>query len=260
MKIKLCKICGEENSYESIFCESCGGKFIGDEEIINTPKIESIHEETVKVSDEVASESKYKKNKKPVVGKESALRLGTEKILIVSTLILLGSFLILMFGGTFNQPEPQKSFSQNQNFNQGQQNGPNLSNVDKIDELEKIVGDNPKDLNSLLELAHLLNDSGFHNRAIEKYKQYLITEPLNADVLVDMGVCYFELNDFNNALQSMSKAIEINPKHQIAYFNSGIVSYSAGKIDQAKTFWQKAIEINPNTDVARRAQDMIKTQ
>lgn len=158
--------------------------------------------------------------------------------------------------GVFDQPSGPSVTQQMPNDETHQ--GVDLTQVQEINRLRDLVTNNPGDHESMLHLAHLLNDSGFKEEAIKWYRQYLQDHPNEADVWVDMGVCYFDLNDFENAIPSMKKGIELNPKHQIAHFNLGIVYYTKGNIKEAVEWWKKAIELNPSSDIASRARELIQ--
>ena len=136
--------------------------------------------------------------------------------------------------------------------------GVDLNNLTEINKLEDTVQKNSGDKISLLQLAHLLNDSELKTKAIDRYNQYLKMDPNNADVLVDLGVCYFETGKNANAISSMEKAIKIQPNHQIAHLNLGIVNMSAGNSLKAIEYWKKAVELNPTNEIAMRAQELIK--
>lgn len=158
--------------------------------------------------------------------------------------------------GVFDQPSGP-TVSQQQVPNDDVHKGVDLTKLQEINKLREEVTNNPANHESILHLAHLLNDSGFKEEAIKWYRQYLVDHPDQADVWVDMGVCYFDLNDFDNAISSMKKGIELNPKHQIAHFNLGIVNYTKGDLNTAIDWWKKAIEIDPSSDIAGRARELI---
>ncbi len=88
---------------------------------------------------------------------------------------------------------------------------------------------------------------------------YLRSNPKNAEVLIDLGVCYFELKRFNEAKASMKKGLKINPDHQIGLFNLGIVNFSQGNIDSAKYWWKKAYSISENTEIGKRAKQLLES-
>ena len=102
---------------------------------------------------------------------------------------------------------------QHNDFAQPQQ-GMGMQNVQEISELENIVKANPENYDAMLRLAHLLNDSGFDQRAVNYYEKYLEQDSENADVLVDLGVSYFEMGNHAKAIENMEKAVSVNPRHQ----------------------------------------------
>lgn len=191
---------------------------------------------------------------------ENSKEFSTTKIVyLVIFLFILG--MVILFGSdTFNSPKiyPSVNNGQLQANDQNVHDGADLSKLQEIKTLEENVASNPSNTDLLLKLAHLLNDSGFFEKAIERYKIYLNTKPNQPDVIVDMGVCYYQLGDNISAIETMEGAIKINPKHQIANFNLGIVNSSAGNHDKALEYWKKAIEINPNSDIGKKAKDLLE--
>lgn len=229
-----CSNCGYDKILNNFkYCPLCGTALVSKKTNKN------------KTVDQVNTKEEKKLNPKTIYG-----------ILFGSVLVI---FMILYISGVFDQPKlPQ---SQNMNFNSNQMNnsGVDLSAVQKINELEAKVKSNPNDHQTLLELAHLRMDSGFYEQAIQNYKTYLEHHPDDADVRVDMGVCYFNLKDFDTALKEMEKALQYNPKHQIAHLNLGVVNLNMGNLEKAKEWFRKTVELNPNTDAAKRAQQLLTT-
>ena len=169
-------------------------------------------------------------------------------------LALIG-FVILFATGTFKAPKVAevKSFTQEDHNH----SSANMNNLNEISQLEGLVSRNPNDLEALLKLSHLLNDSGFYEKAIINYNKYLTKDPKNVDVIIDLGVCYYQIGDYNSAIKMMESGIKINPKHQIAHFNLGIVNGAQGNINKSKEYFAKAVEINPNSDIGIKAQDLL---
>ncbi len=136
--------------------------------------------------------------------------------------------------------------------------GVNLNNMQAINDLEEKIKQNPEDYASILELAHLQNDSGLYDAAIINYKKYLAKNPEDADARVDMGACYFNLQDYPSAIKEMETALKYAPKHQIAFLNLGVVNLTAGNLEKSKEWLQKAYDINPNNEVGQRAEQLLK--
>jgi len=180
------------------------------------------------------------------------------KLAYAGLFLFIIGMLILFSSGTFSVP---KIVDTNNNFNSvnnvNNQSSVNLNSLEEIKLLEQKVNANPNDFKSLLSLSHLLNDSGFYEKAIQNYKKYLTKDSKNVDVIIDMGVCYFNLGDFDSAIITMEKGISINPKHQIGHFNLGIVNSAKGDKIKSQEYFEKAIKINPNSDIGIKAKNLL---
>ncbi len=224
----FCHNCGTQNLSNQKFCSECGTKL-----------------------------NKSDNNKTPG---NNAKTISGKKLLYYIIGVIVLAVTILVSTGTFDKPNFRsndfRQQSGNQNF-QSSQSTPDLNNIKKISQLEKVVEKNPNNYKALLQLANLLNDSRFYERAIKEYTKYLQKNKKNVDVWVDMGVCYYQLRNHSKAIETMEKAIAINPKHQIANFNLGIVNNDAGNKKIALSWWKKAVAINPNSNIGKKAQELI---
>ncbi|MFA7288035.1 MAG: tetratricopeptide repeat protein [Melioribacteraceae bacterium] len=240
-----CSKCGAENKPTDNFCSKCGTT-------LNKSQSSQSGSQTI------ISPSK---------------KLPITTILYSAGALFVIGFIVLYSAGIFDST-PATVVNNTQNFDDVHKGmGVDLKSIERINLLEGIVKNNPTDKNTIAELAHLLNDSGFKEKAIEKYKQYLALDPKNADMVVDMGVCYFELGRdaetaknmeetkkyYDLAIGNFMDALKITPKHQIAHYNLGIVKMSSGKFDEAKEWWKKTIEINPNAEVAKNAKELLES-
>ncbi|HMN17546.1 MAG TPA: tetratricopeptide repeat protein [Ignavibacteriaceae bacterium] len=231
---KFCNQCGSKLEAHHKFCPECGAK--------------------INVSKSSKSGADSNQNISAVNGKTLNPRI-VYGILIggvaVIALILLSSGMLDSSGGVVS--------SVNQNEQQSATNsGVNLNSLQVITELEEKVKQNPNDYQSLLELAHLKNDSGLFEAAIQNYKTYLEKNPADADARVDMGVCYFNLRDYPNAIKEMETALKYEPKHQIAHLNLGVVNLSAGNLSKSKEWLQKAYDLNPTNEIGQKAEQLLK--
>ena len=183
---------------------------------------------------------------------------STTKLIYLVIFLLIVGMVILIAGGTFVTPKVDKSkVVNNTPPNDNVHNSADMSALNEIKSLEAMVKNNPNDLGSLLKLSHLLNDSGFFQKAIDNYKKYLEKNPTNVDVIIDLGVCYYQLRNYDTAIKTMEKGISLDPKHQIAYFNLGIVNSAKGNHDEAINYWKKAVDINPTTNIGTKAQSLL---
>lgn len=224
---KNCIVCGEKLEKEFAYCPYCGAKT-----------------------------GKTKKVKKSENNSPGDKELSFNKIIYIVLLLIVIGGVILYFSGIFDEPEIAQSA--NQSF-EDVHKGVDLSNLQQINALENELKTNPADKEKILTLAHMLNDSGFKQKAIDRYKEYLKFDPENPDVLVDMGVCYYDMQNYAEAEKWMKEALKYEPKHQIAHLNLGIVSLTSGKHDEAIEWWRKAVEINPNNNIGKKAQELINS-
>jgi len=189
---------------------------------------------------------------------ENKKEFSSTKIVYLIIFLFTIGMIILLGSDTFNSPKAVQNVGSEQTNDSHVHDGADLSKLQEIKTLEDRIATEPNNTEILLKLGHLLNDSGFYEKAIKRYKNYLTMKPNEPDVIVDMGVCYFQLGDFNSAISTMESAIKINPNHQIANFNLGIVNSSAGNHDEALVWWKKAVEIDANSDIGMKAKKLLE--
>lgn len=99
-----------------------------------------------------------------------------------------------------------------------------------------------KDFHSALELFQ----EGNYQQAENICKEILNTHPENTDALHLLGMIYYQLNDFDQALVYFHKIFYFEPSNCYALFNLGNILRSQGNPDRAEIFFRKAIESNPD--------------
>lgn len=67
----------------------------------------------------------------------------------------------------------------------------------------------------------------------------------SSDIYVDIGSCYFMLNEHEQALEYWNRAIKLNPKSSKPYANIGNLHYKTGQIEMAISFWLVALISRP---------------
>ena len=80
-----------------------------------------------------------------------------------------------------------------------------------------------------------------YNRAIDE---------LAADESFEKGFAYYELGNYNYAIDAYSKAIDLSPKDATAYKGRGITYDRLGNHTQAMKDYDKAIDLNPKSATA----------
>jgi DNA-directed RNA polymerase subunit M/transcription elongation factor TFIIS len=239
----ICKNCGEENPTENTVCFSCGVP-------LSVNKNKSVTRTSKKkINDEVGFDSKGSKG---ISNEEKVL--DNKKILTISSVIIFVFIVALIASGVVDSGVTQNVSPV---MDQAPVSNIDMADMEEINQLEATVTANPDDMESTLHLSHLLQDSGFYEKAITYYQKYLEKSPENADARVDMAICFYNLTDYNTAIMEMEKAIEYQPEHQIAYLNLGIVNLSAQNISDSKEWFKKTVELDPNSEAGKRAQELL---
>lgn len=138
---------------------------------------------------------------------------------------------------------------------------PNKQLFDAILQHEEELRRDPKNAESWEHLGNLYFDANDPAKAVNAYLKALELNPGNISVLVDCGVMYRELRQYDKALEFFKKALAIDSKHEFALFNSGIVLYhDLDRKDEAMEAWRALVAINPNAKApsGELVSDMIK--
>lgn len=235
----ICKNCGEENSVDELYCRNCG---------LLLKSKDSVKKEKSKVRPPKNKHIKKSENKKTIAG------LKPQVVYMIFGGVLLVVAIMFFSSNVLSKPPEASS-----NAVSNQSSGVSLSNIGKINELKTKLERNPKDAETILELANLENDSGMYQKAVTDYRKYLKYDSTNADVLVDLGTCYYNLSDFKNAVSSMKEALKYNPHHQIAHLNLGIVNLALGNLKESRKWLEEAVKIDPNSEAGKRAEEILKS-
>ncbi len=260
-----CPVCGFENMPGSKACDSCGSFLAGG-------NIQSVESTRRTVGDERASavrEIPGKQNRPKKEGKKPPKRASREKnhprkklhletyqSVAIAAALLLGAIFIygLMSSRTRTQQPGGGGMPPQQTSTAGQ---PNPNVLHEINRLREVVGKEPDDLNSLLELSNMLEDNGFYGQAAVYYKRYLSKEPRNVDARVDYGVTLFEGGNTQGGIAQIKEALKIDPKHQKGLYNLGIIYLNSGEFEKANAEFEKCAKVNPNTKVGKKAEQIL---
>ncbi|RYZ27856.1 MAG: tetratricopeptide repeat protein [Chitinophagaceae bacterium] len=116
-----------------------------------------------------------------------------------------------------------------------------------IDSLEKAVTLTPHEpyLFRMLGNSYLpLNPA----KAIEYFNHYVALLPNDAGAYNAIGVAYFVLKQYTNAVAPLKKAIRLNGKNPRYYYNLGMCYRAMGKEAEANQMFKKSQQINQPDD------------
>ena len=193
----------------------------------------------------------HEKRSKPDKSEHKAAPAASWKMMLGFALILIAGVVALeLLTETKNIPAGAAASPQSEP-------SANMQAMSRLTELEQIAAANPKNPKALVQVANFAHDNHFYDKAIDYYKQYLAKEPGDPDALVDLGICYNDLGNLEEARTAMEKALKFSPKHLLAHFNLGIVALRSGDMKGALDWFKKTAALSPNSEIGRRAQELI---
>ena len=144
-----------------------------------------------------------------------------------------------------------------------------------IPQYEKIIEDNPRDLNSYLRLGYIyevrsivpfIND---YDKALEYYLKALdlttSSSPagntgtgINIYLNTRIGYIYFEKKKYSQAIEYLDMAEKVSHQNvEVAYY-LGLSYDKIGEIEKAREFLSRVIEFAPQSEFAQEAEKKLK--
>jgi len=77
-----------------------------------------------------------------------------------------------------------------------------------------------------------------------EYRQGLLLDPGNVNILNSMGVANVQLNRPKAARTCFTKALGVEPKNFMALFNLGFICLEDGQAPEALALWEKALAVD----------------
>lgn len=129
----------------------------------------------------------------------------------------------------------------------------------RVKELTGKIKQNPKDFDSIVELANIDFDQKQYDDAIKLYKKALEVRPDAVNVRTDMGTAMFYLSRYDDAIAVFQDVLKSDPTNAQALFNLGVAMLH-GKNDPkgALKYWEKLVETNPDHPQAPFVREQIK--
>lgn len=129
----------------------------------------------------------------------------------------------------------------------------------RITEAEKIVAQDPKNLQAWIQLGNDYFDTGQAQKAIYAYGKALELKPNDPNVLTDQGVMYKQAGAFDKAIANFEKAQQIDPNHLQSLFNMGVVyADDLKQPDKAIKAWSRYLELDSTSPTAQQIKGMLE--
>lgn len=146
-----------------------------------------------------------------------------------------------------------------------QSSGPQPVPIDpeRVKALEAAAAQNPKDVQTRVQLGNMFFDAEQFRQAITWYEQALAINPNDANVSTDLGVAYYYTNQPDRALSQFEHSLKVDPKHIKTMLNIGIVrAFGKQDLPGAAKAWQQVVDLSPNSpegQAARKGLEGIKS-
>ena len=134
-----------------------------------------------------------------------------------------------IFSSKNTYTQDTKSFSKNNQFQDNNN--------------ESIIADLSSDL---FNKAEAFSQNGAYNEAIHNYKKAIESNPSFYDAYDSLAITYAKLNQTDNAIIYLEKAIRLRGGDASVYNNLGVLYFKKGMCLDAKTYFEIALLINVN--------------
>ena len=157
--------------------------------------------------------------------------------------------------------------------------------TEAIDVYKQIINKNPENISAYLNLAYIYKDLAEYRQAIAFIKEtpHLLKNPIivrllarlyylkgesqqaifflnqllssnleDSELLLYLGLCYEEINDFAQAKKFYLDAIRTNPNQILAYLKLGDIYFKERRFKEAVQDYQKIIDLDPSIIQARK--------
>lgn len=182
------------------------------------------------------------------MNKESSL------IAVVALIVgLLGGYLVFSISSAGKTPQVNTSIPAG--------SGSPTDYTQRIAQAEKVVAQDPKNLNAWISLGNDYFDTEQTQKSINAYGKALEIQPDNPNLLTDQGVMFRKVGWYDKALANFEKANKLDPNHLQSLFNAGIVyAVDLKQMDKAAPYWNKYLKLDSNSQTAMQIKSIMEQQ
>ena len=138
---------------------------------------------------------------------------------------------------------------------------------------EKVIKDNPEDLNSYLKLGNIYEIRSMvpfineYDQALNYYLKALELEASSSSagntgisiyLNIRIGYIYFEKKNYSQAIEYLERAAEMSPQNAEVIYYLGMSYDKIGEKEKALTSFTKVLELVPQSEFAREAEKELK--
>ncbi len=111
---------------------------------------------------------------------------------------------------------------------------------------KKLLGVDPKSIQSLNNLASIYKNQKNYKKAITLYEEMIALDVKSAQIYNSCGVCYENIGNLNYAIELYKSSIRVDKNFISAYNNLGVVLYKQKQYDKSILIFKMAYEIDPD--------------
>ena len=260
---RRCKECQSDIPKDAKFCPECGTAVQTSERNV-CPECDTKNAANAKFCKNCGHNFSAPPSKKAATAKQQPLSRKSLYSLTGVGLAALIVTIIYHYVG-FVQPLENKQEHNHQTTQEVPHNHPEQEtqsppppSQEEIDAVAEQLNADPENVELNTKMGNLLFDSGKFQEAIPFYQKSLAKAPNNPDVIVDLGVCFFNLQDYPAAQEKFEAALKIDKDHINALYNMGVVAVQLGDVDRLIHFWGVLRDVAPNSQQAVRATQILE--
>jgi predicted Zn-dependent protease len=123
---------------------------------------------------------------------------------------------------------------------------PSAIDPNEVKALESLAARDKVNPQVRTELGNLYMDHQRYDEAARWYREALVVNPSQPDVIVDLGACLVNGGKAKEGLAELEKALVLAPNHKKALFNRGIALLESGRSKEAVAVWEDLLKHFPD--------------
>jgi tetratricopeptide (TPR) repeat protein len=97
-----------------------------------------------------------------------------------------------------------------------------------------------------------------YEKSIKCFKRIIEIDPNEHRAYYNLGIAYFNLDRFKEALEAYKIATSLKPDYKYGYYNIGLTYEATGNLEKALEAYEKTLRIDPNFIYAMHALKLIR--
>jgi len=115
-----------------------------------------------------------------------------------------------------------------------------------ISMLEDVLTKDSDDLNALYLIGMSYSKKQMYTEAIEALSKVVQVAPNFPPAQFELAICYQNRGDKETALDHNRRTLELDPNNPDAAFNAGLILFDLNRVDEALAFFEKAVSLRPD--------------